>query len=83
MRKRLASLAVVAGAMVATTLGTSVEAQAQVLCPSNSICLWTGQYHTGIRYVWTGGYRDLPSNFTDHAGSFGPLARDLSSGEQG
>ncbi|WP_229868862.1 hypothetical protein [Streptomyces chryseus] len=71
MRKQLASLALVTGAMVATTLGTSVEVQAQepVLCPSNAICLWTGKYHTGTRYVWTGGHRDLPSNFTDHVGS--------------
>ncbi|WP_329454137.1 peptidase inhibitor family I36 protein [Streptomyces sp. NBC_01497] len=72
MRKRWASFALVAGAMLATTLGTSAETRAQplILCPSNAICVWTGQYHTGTRYVWTGGYHDLPSNFTDHVGSF-------------
>ncbi|MGW4317582.1 peptidase inhibitor family I36 protein [Streptomyces sp. NPDC004684] len=74
MGKRAASLALVGAALAATTLGASADAQAQaqagLLCPSNAICLWRGQYHTGARYVWTGGYHDLPAGFTDHVGSF-------------
>ncbi|MDO0924238.1 peptidase inhibitor family I36 protein [Streptomyces sp. TG1A-8] len=76
----MAIFALVAGTMVAMTLGAPVEAQAQAqaqartqaraLCPGNAICLWRGERHTGTRYVWTGGYHDLPGNFTDHVGSF-------------
>ncbi|MGW4274246.1 hypothetical protein ACWEGQ_18230 [Streptomyces seoulensis] len=70
MGRRWAGFLLAASAVAATTLGAPAEARASVLCPGNAICLWHGQYHTGTRYVWTGGYHDLPGGFTDHVGSF-------------
>ncbi|QLH19878.1 hypothetical protein [Streptomyces sp. Rer75] len=70
MNARFMRCALVAGTVVVTTLGPSVQAQALPACASNAICLWRFQDGTGELYTWRGGYVDLPSRFVDHVGSF-------------
>lgn len=70
MRARLARFALVAGTVMAATLGTTAEAQALPTCASNRICLWQGENGTGALYTWSGNYHDLPSGWVDHVGSY-------------
>lgn len=70
MRKHTARAMLVAGAMALTTLATATPSQAAPGCAANAVCLWTKANGGGQLYTWKGGYIDLPSQFTDHVGSF-------------